>query len=283
MTDEGSQRPATLQVHRRDRPGFLLHPRSELDCAIQVCVPLWFSQVLAGPPTAFVSGSLEPCLFSRLPALICMISSMHAYRRCGSEPLESHGRCEPSSILAAGEKQHPFPALQHTWPIDRSPSPSPSPFPPPPPPRPKTLYAAPRYRMYLPPLWPSSPGKSFISESFCQRLQVYPEDILGRPLSSIVDLRDTYALARAVQFVLNGGYIGARARGDATVVSERWGNEDWRWLCATTVGCQPRWNFGEFPVVPIAKWLCCGNPSFCQRCTQGGILSLVVRQPSCEF
>lgn len=46
---------------------------------------------------------------------------------------------------------------------------------------------------------------SFICESFCEWLQIEPEDVLKQPLSSIVDPRDTYALNDAVLQVLARG------------------------------------------------------------------------------
>lgn len=46
---------------------------------------------------------------------------------------------------------------------------------------------------------------SFLCESFCEWLQIAPEDLLGQPLSSIVDPRDTQALDNAVLQVLAGG------------------------------------------------------------------------------
>lgn len=50
-----------------------------------------------------------------------------------------------------------------------------------------------------------SPTRRFICEGFCRKLQIEPEDILGQPLSSIVDPRDTAALQNVVLQVLGGG------------------------------------------------------------------------------
>lgn len=46
---------------------------------------------------------------------------------------------------------------------------------------------------------------SFLCESFCEWLQIAPEDLLGKPLSIIVDPRDTHTLNNAVFQVLAGG------------------------------------------------------------------------------
>ena len=56
---------------------------------------------------------------------------------------------------------------------------------------------------------------SFLCENFYQRLQVTQEEILGRPLASIVDARDSYALRSAVYQVLDqGGRFSSDGRGD---------------------------------------------------------------------
>lgn len=50
-----------------------------------------------------------------------------------------------------------------------------------------------------------------MSETFYERLQLAPEDILGQPLAGIVDPRDVYILRTAVSGVLN--QLGGAAAG----------------------------------------------------------------------
>eukprot|EP00903_Cladosiphon_okamuranus_P016250 g14988.t1 len=52
---------------------------------------------------------------------------------------------------------------------------------------------------------------SFLCKGFSRQLQIEPEDILGQPLSSIVDLRDTGVLQSVVLHVLGGGGGGESA------------------------------------------------------------------------
>lgn len=53
--------------------------------------------------------------------------------------------------------------------------------------------------------WANVGISSFLCEDFFERLGLAPEHILGRPLASIVDPRDVYALTNAVSQVLGQG------------------------------------------------------------------------------
>lgn len=54
---------------------------------------------------------------------------------------------------------------------------------------------------------------SFIGENYYERLHLTPEDVLGRPLASIVDPRDQHALRAGVFQVLSQGGAGGDASG----------------------------------------------------------------------
>lgn len=50
--------------------------------------------------------------------------------------------------------------------------------------------------------------RSFLCDDFYQRLRLTPEDVLGRPLASIVDPRDVCSLRSAVSQALNQDHLG---------------------------------------------------------------------------
>lgn len=52
---------------------------------------------------------------------------------------------------------------------------------------------------------------SFLCENFYERLQLTPEEILGRPLATIVDPRDAYALTSTLYQVIEAGGRGGAA------------------------------------------------------------------------
>lgn len=57
---------------------------------------------------------------------------------------------------------------------------------------------------------------SFLGDTFYERLGLMPDDILGRPLASIVDPRDVYALRCTVCEVLSrAGGVGGAGRSES--------------------------------------------------------------------
>lgn len=65
---------------------------------------------------------------------------------------------------------------------------------------------------------------SFLCENYYQRLQLAPDDVLGRPLSTIVDPRDAYTLRTAIWQVINNQASttgGAGAAQTGTLVNLR--------------------------------------------------------------